>query len=351
MKRFKTILFLIVLLSFSVSSFAAWNYYGEILLPTSSPDCRWPIVLAADDANDILYIGMFNDSGGSTARGVARLTLSAPGTGTYQEIHTRTSDNGRGFCGLSYDSSGDNLYITGDSSSTVSYIDRIASPGTGTAPTVTQDWATPTFRSVGCSLLLDNNDSTLYLMVSELIGGGVHAYKTTDASLDATSATLSGNYARDIAVNPSDYKIYCNRNGNLQEISGGSPSNMSGYGTGSDILAGTNTDAMQWASGCYISYNNAAGAQIVWNNADTGASGGDNITVTYLDGSPAKDETLSPTGSSTSTTWNFATDSEVLNIGGNPYLYVLDLSGTTPRLVIFEIPPPVTMAISWEMYE
>ena len=226
-RAIRTSFLLLVMLVASVSSQATWLYYGEIVMPTTTLDCRWPICLGADDSRDIIYIGMFNDSGADLARNVVRLTLSDALNGTFENIHTRTAAQGRGFCGLAYDETGDALYVTGDSSSTVSYIDKISAPHTGASPAVVQ-WATPSFRSVGCDLALDTADSTLYLMVSGLVGGNVNAYDTTDESVDTTVAALSGNYARDLVMDPSNYNIYCNRNGNLQAISGGSPSNMAG---------------------------------------------------------------------------------------------------------------------------
>ena len=108
------------------------------------------------------------------------------------------------------------------------------------------------------------------------------------------------------------------------------------YSAGTDIIAGVNPTTMDFASGCYIGYVDLLSpSQVVWNNADVSATGGDNVTVTYLDGTPDKDENLQPDLSPTRTTWNFATDSVAMDVSSVTYLYVCDLSNNLPRLVVF----------------
>ncbi len=344
-------LILLVVVSLSIPGSAQWQYFGEIMLTTDTPNIANPISLAADDSRNTLYIGTFNFTGAATDTYVVRFIpqTSNPLNGTFQQILSRSADNGRGISGLAYDATNDLLYVSGDSSSGVMYVDRIQAPHTGASPTIETDWLVPSFRTVGCDLADDSG--TLYLLLADLNGpASVHSFNTSTKAEVTPAAALSGNYARDLVVDPVTNDIYLQRNGSLQQITGGSPGTMSGYGAGTDVISAANPATMEFSSGCYLSYTDIilGSRQVIWNNGD-GGSGGDTLYVTYLDGTFDKDESLTPSGSSFDTAWQFACDSAAIQIGNFVYLYVADLDAGSPRLVVFR-QDAATPVEDWKEY-
>ncbi len=346
----KKALLILALAALCVPASAQWLYYTDMPLPTASPNIASPLCLEADEARDVLYIGTFNQTGGAADRYVVRLTVSSsdPTTGVLEQIYARSCPNGRGITGLAYDPDSDTLYVSANSDGAPGnqWVDTIAAPHTGAAPTVTANWLTPAYRNVGCALAKQSGGTYLYL--AQLDGPKVHVVNTATKAEDAATPTFSATFARDLVVDPVSYDIFANRNGNLHRFTGGSPTNVAGYGAGADVspIPSANTNLMQFSSGCYLSYNNLwTTPQVVWNSGNT--AGGDRLFVTNLDGTFDKDEELYPTGSPTNTAWVFATDSATLSISGQKFLYVADLSATVPRIVVFS---DTTAVDSWELF-
>jgi len=177
-------------------------------------------------SNGDLYYVTFN-AGASKFMYVQNALTSPVAT----QISTETLPAGRGLNDVELDSSG-NIYISGTGDDAATTVLKKFNA----APAHTQAWSATDTRLNGIELM---NDSTLAVAMS---WGNIKFKNTSDGLDNATIPIPDGtNYHRSIALNTANNDLYIGKNGNnsgacMKIMSGGTPSNLSGYSLAADDL-------------------------------------------------------------------------------------------------------------------
>lgn len=338
MRNLGVILLSLALLALCSTSFGLWAYYKEYNMPANM---EVPIMMAGDDSRDILYVSGYGNFPDPDL--VLRITDLLTDVPSSTVIHSRVTETYRGFTGLALDEANNILYVSGDSGSANKFVDRINNPHA--TPSVETDWLAPTDRIHSCEMAYDGGAP--YLLVDVYTLALIRCYRVSDKA-DMGNATLSTTYGRDLAFDPATNDIYCNRNSNLQRITGGSPTNMAGYGTGVDVIdngVSVNVNA------CCIELNDlVTPKEIIYNSRIT--ENNDVVYICYLDDENFQNDKMLPIlDSPVMNYWEFATDSQVMEIGGELYLFVGDAAGVgiPARIVVFKHYVPQG-AKAWQLY-
>ena len=255
----KKVLICTLIMLVSVCAFAGpgdWSFYKT----TDTPGLTIGVQRVSTDSTGAAYYSV-NMSGGEQSVYKATDPTSPSFT-----LIVRDDSMSNGFQGMCSDSS-NNFYAMGESGAAGSgALRKFDSSGNLVTSFGTGGVVNPEDRMTGMDIMSDDNT-----LIATTFGGQMWTFDATTGTSETAANTGSGNYVRDLAVQPDDGAgndvIFFNQSGDLKRITGGSVSDPTGYTTVEDWGTGiTNTDT-SWQVRAGVGYF-AADDTVIYANKD-----------------------------------------------------------------------------------